>query len=41
MQLIYGGKTNQSVPRIVFHEIFRLSANPKHFSKTEESFEIS
>ena len=37
MQLIYGGKTNQSIPRYNFPENFCLSANPKHFSNTEES----
>ena len=37
MQLIYGGKTNQSIPQYNFPENFCLSANPKHFSNTEES----
>ena len=37
MQLIYGGKTNQSIPRYNFPENFCLIANPKHFSNTEES----
>ena len=37
IQLIYGGKTNQSIPRYNFPEDFCLSANPKHFSNTEES----
>ena len=36
MQLIYGGKTNQSIPRYNF-PYNCLSANPKHFSNTEES----
>ena len=40
MQLIYGGKTNQNTPRIVFPEGFRLSANPQHFSNTEESLKF-
>ena len=37
MQLIYGGKINQSIPRYNFPENFCLSANPKHFLNTEES----
>ena len=37
MQLIYGVKTNQSIPRYNFPENFCLSANPKHFSNTEKS----
>ena len=35
MQLIYGGKTNQSLP-----ESFSLSVNPKHYSNTLESIKI-
>ena len=37
MQLIYGGKTSQSLPRFEFPGSFLLSANPKHFSNTDES----
>ena len=37
MQLIYGGKINQSISRYNFPENFCLSANPKHFLNTEES----
>ena len=37
MQLIYGGNTNQSLPRFKFSESFSLSVNPKHYSKTLES----
>ena len=37
IQLIYGGKINQSIPRYNFPENFCLSANPKNFSNTEES----
>ena len=37
MQLIYGGNTNQSLPRFKFPESFSLSVNPKHYSKTLES----
>ena len=37
MQLIYGGKTSQSLPRFEFPSGFLLSANPKHFSNTHES----
>ena len=40
IQLIYGGKTKQSLPRYKFPESFSLSVNPKHFSKTEESIKI-
>ena len=36
MQMIYGSKTNQSIPQYIFPENFCLSANPKHFSNTEE-----
>ena len=35
MQLIYGGKTNRSLP-----ESFSLSMNPKHYSNTLESIKI-
>ena len=37
MQLIYGGKTNQSLPRYSFPESFSLSVNEKHFSNSKES----
>ena len=37
MQLIYGGKTSQSLPRFEFPSGFLLSANSKHFSNTDES----
>ena len=37
IQLIYGGKTNQSIPKVSFPKGFSLSANPKHFSNTAES----
>ena len=40
MQLIYGGKTAQSFPRFKFPDLFSLSASPKHFSNTEESFKL-
>ena len=40
MQLIYGGKTSQSFPKFKFPESFSLSANPKHFSNTEESLKL-
>ena len=36
-QLIYGGKTKESLPRFKFPESFSLSANPKHFSNKAES----
>ena len=37
MQLIYGGKTAQSLPRYSFPDGFSLSVNEKHFSNTKES----
>ena len=40
IQLIYGGKTKQSLPRYKFPESFSFSLNPKHFSNTEESIKI-
>ena len=40
MQLIYGGKTQQSFPKFDFPDSFSLSANPKHFSNTEESIKL-
>ena len=36
IQLIYGGKTAQSIPRTKFPESFSLSANLKHFCNTTE-----
>ena len=40
MQLIYGGKTAQSLPELKFPESFSLNANPKHFSNTTESLKL-
>ena len=40
IQLIYGGKMKQSLPRYKFPESFSLSVNPKHFRNTEESIKI-
>ena len=40
IQLIYGGKMKQSLPRRKFPESFSLSVNPKHFSNTEKSIKI-
>ena len=37
MQLIYGDKTTQSIPKFKFPKEFSLRANPKPFSNTEES----
>ena len=37
VQLIYGGKTTQSLPRFEFPKDFSLSTNPKRFSNTDES----
>ena len=40
MQLIYGGKTKKSFPRVKFPDSFSLSANEKHFSNTQESLKL-
>jgi len=40
MQLIYGGKTKQSLPKFEFPESFSLSVNPKHYSNTQESKKV-
>ena len=40
MQLIYGGKSAQSLPKFKFPESFSLSANPKYFLKTTESLKL-
>ena len=40
MQLIYDRKTDKSIPRVDFSREFSLSANPKHFSNTDESIKI-
>ena len=40
MQLIYGGKTDQSLPRFKFPDSFSLSVNEKHYSNTEESLKF-
>ena len=40
MQLIYGGKTSQSLPRYRFPKGFCLSFNPKHFSNANESIKF-
>ena len=40
MQLIYGGKTNQSLPKFKFPSSFSLSVNEKHFSNTNESITL-
>ena len=40
MQLIYGGKTAQSLPKFKFPESFSLSANPKHFLNTTELLKL-
>ena len=36
IQLIYGGKTTQSIPKVAFSTNFSLSANPSHNSNSEE-----
>ena len=35
-QIIYGGKTARSIPKVIFPKGFSLSANPSHYSNTEE-----
>ena len=40
IQLIYAGKTKQSIPRVSFPKEFTLSANPTHFSNAEESLKF-
>ena len=40
IQLIYGGKTDQSLPKFEFHTGFPLSANPKHCSNTAEPIKL-
>ena len=40
IQLIYDGKTKQSLPRFKFPESFSLSANPKSFSNKAESLKV-
>lgn len=39
-QIIYGGKTQQSLPRVKFPPTFSLSANPKHYSNEEKSIKL-
>ena len=40
MPLIYGGKTNQSLPKFEFPIELSLYANPKHYSNTAESIKL-
>ena len=40
VQLIYGGKTSKSLPRVNFLKSFSLSANPKHYSNEQESIKV-
>ena len=40
MQLIYGGKTSKSLPRVSFPEEFTLSVNEKHYSNESESLKL-
>ena len=41
IQLIYGGKTDRSIPRVKFPPSFSLSANPKHYSYTKEAIKVT
>ena len=40
MQLNYDGKTSESLPKMQFQIGFCLSANPSHYSNTEESIKL-
>ena len=40
MQLIYGGKTERSIPKVNFLSGFSLSANPTHYSNEKERHKI-
>ena len=40
MQLIYGGKTNQNLPRYQFHKNVSLSMNPTHYSNEKELLKL-
>ena len=40
MQQLYSGKTQQSFPKYNFPKSFSLSANPKHFSNTEDFLKL-
>ena len=40
MQLIYGGKTKQSLSRFKFPDGFSLRCNPKHFNNAMESIKL-
>jgi len=40
IQLIYGGKTEQSLPRFKFLEGFSTSVNPTHYSNAKESIKL-
>jgi len=40
MQIIYGGKTKKSIPKIDFPDSFHVTANPKHYSNEEESLKM-
>ena len=40
IQLLYRGKTAQSIPRTKYPESFSLSANVKHFSNTTENIKL-
>ena len=40
MQLIFGGKTDRSLPKADFSKGFSLNANPKHYSNEKETKKI-
>lgn len=40
LQLIYGGKTERSLPKVKFPGSFSLNFNGKHFSNTQESLKL-
>ena len=39
-QLIYGGKSSKSLPRVNLPKSFSLSANPKNYSNEQESIKV-
>ena len=40
MQLIYGGKTKRSLPKVKFPDSFPLSVNEAHFSNINKSLKL-
>ena len=40
IQLIYGGKTTQNIPKVAFSKTFSLSTNPSQYSNSKESMKF-